>query len=290
MQIEVACAVEGDYVPHSAAMLASVLANSGASRVRVHYLHGPDFAVEDSAAIAQMVVEMGGEAAFLKVDDERCSGLPIEGFTGKATWYRTMLPDLLPDIARVLCLDADLLVMDSLEPLWTLDLEGSLLAAVTNVLAPQYMDRPAELGISPHAYFNAGVMLLDLDSMRANGSARKVNRYGVDHAAELALRDQDAMNFVLAGRRKALSPRWNTMNAIRVYPWSAYVFTASEIADAIARPAIRHFEGPGSNKPWHTDCEPRWQAAYLQHRRRTPWPDFTPERGAESRLRRWLGR
>lgn len=261
-------------------MLDSVLAHNDGLPVRVHYFHGPDFSAEDVRAIATMIADAGGSSSFVAVDDARCSGLPTEGFTGKATWYRVMLPDLLPDIGRVLCLDADLIVTDSLAPLWGTDIEDFFLAAVTNVLAPQYMTRPVALGLSPHSYFNAGVMLLNLDLMREHGCSERIVRYGIDHAPDLALRDQDALNHVLADRRKPLSPRWNSMNALRTYPWSSYVFPAEEIAAAIERPAVRHFEGPGRNKPWHAGCDARSQGLYLRHRQRTPWPDFEFERDA----------
>ena len=276
--LEVACAVEGGYVPHSAAMLDSVLAHSGGLPVRVHSLHGPDFSARDARAIEAMVATAGGSSSFVAVDDARCNGLPTKGFTGKATWYRVMLPDLLPQLDRVLCLDADLIVTDSLAPLWDTDIEDFFLAAVTNVLAPQYMSRPAALGVSPNGYFNAGVMLLNLGLMREHGCSERIVRYGIDHAPELALRDQDALNFALADRRRPLDPRWNSMNALRAYPWSSYVFTPEEIAAAIERPAIRHFEGPGSNKPWHAGCDARSRELYREHRQRTPWPDFELER------------
>jgi lipopolysaccharide biosynthesis glycosyltransferase len=208
------------------------------------------------------------------VDDRRCEGLPTEGFTKKATWYRIFLPDLLPDIDRVLSLDVDVIVVDALADLWATDLGGAYLGAVTNVLAPMYMGRPAELGLDPGAYFNAGVMLLDLAGMRADDCSESIRRYAVDNAPDLVLRDQDALNFVLAGRRHALDPRWNSMNALLHYPWAHYVFTPEQIEEARTAPAIRHFEGPDSNKPWHYLGDAEAQALYDTHRRQTPWPDY----------------
>ncbi len=123
--LEVACAVEGDYVPHSAAMLHSLLANRGSCEVRIHYMHGPDFQADAARRLEEMVVRDGGEISFLAVDDERCEGLPTRGFTGKATWYRIFLPELLGDVGRVISLDLDAIVTDSLAPLWATDLGGS---------------------------------------------------------------------------------------------------------------------------------------------------------------------
>lgn len=291
-RLEVACAVEGEYAFHSAAMLRSVLENRGDSPVRIHYLHGDDLPPDFARPLAEMVgAETGCSISFVEVEDERCRGLPIEGFTGKATWYRIFLPELLPDVDRILSLDVDLIALDPLSPLWATDLEGAYLGAVTNVLAPKYMNRPADLGLNPRSYFNAGVMLMDLHLMRTDGCTERIRRYAVDHAPELALRDQDALNFVLAENRLPLHPRWNAMNALFRFPWSAYVFSPGEIEEAQLGPAIRHFEGPGPNKPWHYLCDRKARAQYATNRLQTPWPAFRQEgRTLKSVIRRHLSR
>jgi hypothetical protein len=57
------------------------------------------------------------------------------------------------------------------------------------------------------------------------------------------------------------------------FPWAADVFGADVLAEARHRPAIRHFEGPAANKPWHYMCDGDLRTAYFEHRRATPWPD-----------------
>ncbi|MEA2606701.1 MAG: hypothetical protein QOI00_1458 [Chloroflexota bacterium] len=288
--LEVVCAVEGAYTPHSAAMLHSVLANRGDADVRVHYLHDAAVPLEGDSALAGMVERNGGSISFIPVDDALVAGLPTVGFTGKATWYRILLEDLLPEVDRALCLDADLIAADSLLPLWSTDLADSYLAAVTNVLDERYMRRPAELGLNPAQYFNAGVMLMNLERMRADGCAAKLRAFAVEHADELVLRDQDALNYVLAGRRLPLHPRWNCMNAIFRFAWAVYAFTPAEIDEARRSPAIRHFEGPGINKPWNYQCPFPHRELYARHRRETPWPTFKPEgRTVYRAARRQLG-
>jgi lipopolysaccharide biosynthesis glycosyltransferase len=287
--LQVACAVEGDYVPHCAAMLHSVLANGSDDGVRVHYLHGPELAPLDRDRLAEMVGSNGGEISFHAVHDERVKGLPVEGFTRKATWYRIFLPELL-EADRVLYLDADLIVLETLAPLWETDLDQHYIAAVTNVLQLNDLRRPAAIGLSsPHRYFNAGVLLMNLELMRKHDMSRALLEYGVANAGNL-WRDQDALNAVLGERRLPLHPRWNCMNSVLTFPWSAYVFDAEELSEARQRPAIRHFEGPDENKPWHFMSEPADRGLYRRHRLKTPWPRYRLEgltaRNVARRLRR----
>ena len=286
--MHIACAVEGDYVPHSAAMLHSVLEHSPRG-THVTYMYGPELDARPLDRMAAMVEDLGASVSFLVVGDERCEGLPTRGFTGKATWYKLFLPELLPDSERVLYLDSDLLALDSLEPLWRTDLDGHYLAAVSNVLPPLYRDRASRLGMSdPSGYFNAGVLLLNLDAMRRDGRSRAMYEFGVANADDLVLRDQDVMNVVLGERRLRLHPRWNCMNAVLSHPEGVELFGADVVEEARRDPAIRHFEGPDDNKPWHFMCRQPSRAAYKQHRSQTPWPRYWREGLTPANLMRRL--
>jgi lipopolysaccharide biosynthesis glycosyltransferase len=274
VRLDIACAAEGaPYVAHSAAMLHSVLATNREHDVHVHYMHGPDISEATEERLAGMVEREGGSISYLRISDDEVEGLPTKDFTRKATWYRLFLPDLLEDVDRILYLDADLIVRDSLAPLWELDLTGNWVGAVTNVFQQNHVHRPATLGLSgPEVYFNAGVLLMNLAEMRRDGCTRALLDYGVRNADRLEWRDQDALNVVLGGRRLDLHPRWNCMNSFYAFPWSAEVFGEERLAEAFRDPAIRHFEGPAANKPWHYLCEGELRGLYLEHRRRTPWP------------------
>jgi lipopolysaccharide biosynthesis glycosyltransferase len=241
-----------------------------------------------------MVEGHDGSISFTAVPDDLCEGLPTEGFTGKATWYRIFLPDLFPNLDRILFLDLDLIVTDSLQPLWETDLQGRLVAAVTNVLPHHYAERLISAGFDTSAYFNAGVLLMDLDRMRQQGCTASMLNYGISHAESLVLRDQDALNAVLADHRLPLDPRWNCMNSFFVYPWSEDLFDSELLARAKSKPAIRHFEGPATNKPWHYLCEHDSRHLYAEHRKQTPWPRFRSEgttpKNVVKRLKRGLRR
>ncbi len=259
-------------------MLHSLLTRGGMSAVSVHYLHGSGSPSDSDRLVEAMVERHGGKVTFHSVPDDKVAGLPTRGFTRKATWYRIFLPELLPEVERVLFLDADLIVLGSLQALWETDLDDCYLAAVTNLLQHDHMHRPAELGIDrPQDYFNAGVMLMNLELMRRDGCAEALYAYGTEHVDQLMFRDQDALNAVLSGRRRPLHPRWNCMNAILSFPYAGYAFGTREVEEARQDPAIRHFEGPAQNKPWHILCDSPLRERYLEHRRQTPWPEVTLE-------------
>ena len=271
--LHVSCAVEGGYVIHSAALLHSVLANAGERPVQVHYLHGPGFPGRSAELLQEMVTGLDGRISFLEIADEQVADLPHSAQFTSAMWHRTFLDELLPGVDRVLYLDVDTLVLDELEPLWTTHLGDSYLGAVTNVFEHRFLHRPADLGLpGPEVYFNSGVLLLNLDSMRRDGSGAAVRAYAREQGPQLEWPDQDALNVVLGRRRVPLHPRWNAMNSVMNFFWAPEVFPPGEVDLARRLPGIRHFEGPGPNKPWHYLCNQAFREAYAEHRRHTPWP------------------
>jgi lipopolysaccharide biosynthesis glycosyltransferase len=272
-------------------MLDSVLANSGGLAVHVHYVHGPDLG-DAATRLRDMVAAAGARISFYEVADERLEGLPTMVYEGvpASLWYRTFLDELAPDAERVLYLDGDAIAVDSLAPLWETDLGDDHLGAVTNVLMREHAGRPERLGLpGPESYFNTGVMLLNLGAWRREGLGEAIRDYARANRDDLGWADQDAMNIVVGERRTHLHPRWNVMNSVVGFNWADEVFGAEAIAEARANPGIRHFEGPGDNKPWHYLCERELRELYLEHRRRTPWPEVELEGATlRNRLRRRL--
>lgn len=278
MRLDVACAVDGPhYIPHSAAMLHSLVEHSAGHDLHVHYLHGPECPPVDMQTMETWLTRAGVDSDFLRIDDDQIAGLPVEGFGRKGTWYRTFLPGLRLDVDRMLYLDVDLIVTDSLAPLFEIDMTGQWVAAVTNVLQHDHTHRPAELGLPDHAYFNAGVLLMNLEQMRRDDCTGRLLEFARADPELLAWQDQDAINVVLGERRLPLHPRWNLMNAFHLFPYAADAFPPGQLEEAKAGPAIRHFEGPSVNKPWHYLCNRADRELYDRHRAQTPWPEVRRE-------------
>jgi len=271
--LRVACAVDDAYAPHAAAMVRSVLVHAG-RRAEVHLLHGPRLRASTVEAMARMVVAAGAGFTAHVIADEEVAGLPVMDRIGAVMWYRILLPDLLPHARRVLYLDADVLAVDALGPLWETDLAGAWLGAVTNVFERHRMTHPAVLGLpAGQTYFNSGVLLMDLEGMRRDGRRDAIARVARERPAELLWPDQDALNLALGERRLALHPRWNAMNSILSFAWADEILGPTDVAEARSQPGLVHFEGPTVNKPWHLLSEHPHREQYFAHRRGTPWPN-----------------
>lgn len=187
--------------------------------------------------------------------------LPPGSHISKATFGRLQLHRLVA--GRVLYMDGDVLVTGDLSPLAELDLRGAPVAAAPDFAAQQSCvratsrfrrdrgmrtDRYAEVAGDPRRYFNAGVMLMDLDAIRARPDlAAAIEDVGA--AAGYRLADQDHLNHTLAGETLLLDPAWNCSWG-RLRRQRRFLdqlgLTAERAGAAEAR--ILHFHGPW--KPW----------------------------------------
>jgi lipopolysaccharide biosynthesis glycosyltransferase len=265
-------------VAHSAAMLHSAITNGGSQVVVAHYLHGPGFPNDAERKLCGMFERHSAEIVFHEIPDRWITRLPVNAPFGPAMWYRIFLPELVDGAQRLLYLDVDTIVVSRIDELWSLDLSESYLAAVTNVCVDPNEHHPLELGMDPRRYFNSGVLLLNLELMRRDEFSSMLIDRVTRRRVPLTWPDQDALNLTAASTRLELHPRWNCMNTLVARFGSAIeMFGEQVVADAVEMPAIRHFEGPAYNKPWHVLHGRAGQRMYRKHRRATPWPEYRLE-------------
>jgi len=183
---------------------------------------------------------------------EEFSPPPYLAYLSKMTYVRLLLPQFLPDsVSKVLYLDADILVLGDMGPLWEIDLEGAAFGAVIDYLSQVHAERlglGANLKDRRHGseaapdvceYFNAGVLLVDLVRWRQEKISEKAMEYMIRNPGTLVA-DQDALNVACGGLWKKLDVQWNFQDH---HP-GGYSGMRPE-----QRPSIIHFAGKW--KPWN---------------------------------------
>ena len=226
---------------------------------------------------------------------ERFRGELDTGSFDISTMGRLFVGELLPESAeRVLYLDCDTVVLRSLRKLWQMPLDGAVMAAAQEpTIYPQVRDY---LGLeADDAYYNAGVLLIDLKRWRAEGIREKVLAY-YESIAEVSLfNDQDALNGLLKGRIRTFSPEYNFFTNYRYFRYetlcgmqSAYrEIPEKQFRLAKRHPAVLHFAG--DERPWRAGALNFYGAAYEKYLNMTPWAGTPKETGKELYLLAYHG-
>ena len=167
--IHIALATDDNYARHAGVVITSVLAN--ASEGESHHFHVFTLGLSDLniANLHSLVSSRVDRLTIHLVDIGELRGFPESTHTLNA-YLRLKIPDLLTGLRKILYLDSDLVVMDSLRELWELDLEDSLAGATFDSMyffrgeATEYWK---EVGLPEGVkYFNSGVLLMNLEAWR----------------------------------------------------------------------------------------------------------------------------
>ena len=195
------------------------------------------------------------------------------------TFARFMIPRVFTgEVQRVLYLDADLLVLDDLGPVWKADLKGAVVGAVRDhILDTQIKARAPGLDKFPlvQNYFNAGVLLIDLDRWRKERVSENALAYLLANP-DSPLADQDALNVACDGRWTELGLAWNFYDHFK---------TSILQMPPEQRPRIVHFPG---QKPWKASALSVNARLYDIFRRRTRFARTPTERFCDLGIRVWF--
>ncbi|MGZ8347009.1 MAG: glycosyltransferase family 8 protein [Allosphingosinicella sp.] len=300
--IEVALCFDDHLALPGAVAILSLL-RSREAPVRVHVLADPDSRA--APILRAMADRHDTEIRIVEVSDDRLAGCDSASDYGRpsiATYRRLLLADLLPDVDRLIYLDADLMVRRDLTDLWNVDFSGAPLAAVRDPWMATVTEMRDQF---PAGYFNAGVMLFDLVRWREEGLSRRCLdeiercRRAAEAGGGNALgyrNEQTPMNEVLRGRWRALPPEYNSTAYLTPRLAHELDLSRAEYADAVTDPAVVHFLG--SHKPWTSGFERLgpWHREYQRVREafeaeydcsRLAWPLFSWN-GVEAAQRRRL--
>lgn len=171
------------------------------------------------------------------------------------TYLRLALPELLPETDRILYMDADILVRESLRQLWETPMEGMALAAVkgaVNLSDKWEWNSRREywhlLEGERGNYINAGVTLLHLEEIRRRGLK---NTWDALARQKLYYQDQDILNITCKGAIHYLPLKYNRLAYMPEEEYHRFVeeglCTQEEYRQAMESPVIVHYAG---DKPW----------------------------------------
>ena len=156
------------------------------------------------------------------------------------TYFRLFLPELYPQYDKVLYLDSDIIVLGDISELYNTDMGTNLVAAAPDDII-QYnkvFQDYAELvvGVEKYQnYFNAGVLLMNLDELRKFNFQEKF-LYLLGTVKFSVAQDQDYLNRLCKGKVTLISHDWDVM---------PYVNDETKPED------IRLIHYNFAYKPWH---------------------------------------
>lgn len=117
-------------------------------------------------------------------------------------YYRLMVPYILSDydVSRVLYLDTDILCIQNISNLFSVDLKNKLAYVVRNskYMQDSQVKYRISIGINPNEYFNSGVLLLNIRPYIEQDIGNKALQLATSNS--FIEMDQDILNILLKGK------------------------------------------------------------------------------------------
>jgi lipopolysaccharide biosynthesis glycosyltransferase len=274
MKYPICCITDESYAQYCGVMICSLLENnvnkSFLIRILTSELNG-----ETRQKLMEMIQLYGSECIFHQIDESRLigiQGIQTKGkFSNYTTYYKLLLSSVIDTETKIiLYLDSDVIVNGDITHIFDLDISKCALAAVEDTPIDNSHREHLSLPYGSR-YFNAGVMLVNLEYWRKNDGEARLLRF-VEKEKYIFFHDQDALNVVFRDQWFVLHPIWNKFHIYAEYhPYFAtwrdnYIFKT--------HPLIIHY---ASNlKPWYSLHFLPYKREYRKFLKMTPWRGTKP--------------
>lgn len=194
---------------------------------------------------------------------------------------RLVIPTILHgQIKRILYLDADILCVNNIDDLINLDISSDIIVVVKDT--PVTMRRRIKaLKLKHKTYFNGGFMFININYWINHDITKLALNTLLSKKINMRFNDQDALNIVLNGKARFISPVWNYLYSL-IQDLEMNKFIINSLHNVI----FIHFAG--IIKPWSIWSKHNALILFQKYLSLSPWADMKfdsePENTKEMRI------
>ena len=268
--IPIIFAIDNSYVKQLATVIVSILLNTGKDTCIQFSILSKDITAENQNKLLELV-KFNSDITFNFIDMKSYTeSFNLEKYLSKRidynyitveTYYRFFIPEIFTNYKKVIYLDADLILNDDIQKLFNEDIQSYYAGVVHDVFFENLLRKRKiisentnieeyylnKLKCTDYNYFNAGVLLLNLEKIRKDNVVQKLWNFIIQESP-LYYQDQDALNSVLNKNVRYLPYEWNVLKEQSYYQKNENKYLRKTLNRAYKNPSIFHFIG--SDKPW----------------------------------------
>lgn len=256
------------FIPYLTVALNSLVANADKNTNYDIFVFTKDASEQNQKYVKEFITRENVSVRFINVVEYfNQINLPINGHISVETYFRFIMPPCLKNFERFLYLDADILIMDDINKLYSIDMQGKPIAATDEcMLTASINSRDGQkeyyeyvkdrLGLDDiERYFQAGVMLFDIKLFNEGGCSETL--INMVRNFKYHILDQDALNEFYKTNYHWFGNEWNWQPLQKHMKELGYLKNMNpNIRNkylAITDPKIIHYSD--ANKPWFDPCE-----------------------------------
>lgn len=264
--VSILVTIDANYIEPLKVMLKSMFLNNLEERFQIFLMHSR-LNDDQVHGIAGFVERNGHILSEVKIGEECFCDAPVVKHYTKEMYYRLLAFRYLPtELDRILYLDPDILVINPIRSLYDIDLSGWLYAAAYHdIILAREINRLRFPEYNIKAYYNSGVLLMNLDLLRTRVDEEEIYEFVRKHKNTLILPDQDILNSLYSQDIKKLDELIYNYD-VRFYRYRPIIPKKRLTMDSIINnTVILHF--CGKRKPWHKNYTGAFHSLYKHYQK-----------------------
>lgn len=261
----VCLATDDNYAPLAAVSIVSLLENNKDANELEIFLLDSGISEKNKKKLQRIVNNYSRKITFLDVTQEiielQNKGVKAQGsYQSFAAYARFFAIDKLPTyVDKLLYIDCDTCICESLQELFNIELYNCVIGAVIDIL-PDFHKKA--IGFKDlDLYFNSGVILFDCYKWREENILEQIQSHLCNVRSKYSFHDQDIINIICKDKIYPLKPKY--MAFLPEYTWgksgiiqltnlqeSAY-YEEKYINEAVNNPVIIHYVDNILGRPWY---------------------------------------
>lgn len=229
-----------DYSPFVATTIASICDNTK-SFCDFYVLDG-GISEENKEKISELKNQFNNfTLEFVKIDSARSfKDFPDGGHLTLETYNRLLIPQLKPNLGKILYFDIDIVVLGDIYELYSIDLGQYALGAAWDESRASYnLDTKYLMELSDdYKYFNAGVLLIDIPKWNKDSIVKQLFEIEKEYKNKVLHADESLLNKYFDNKYKVFDIKYNYID------YDVIHLPHKE-------PVVRHFASP--LKPWYAN-------------------------------------
>lgn len=257
-------AIDDNFVQQLETVLLSIHLNTKSQEFNIYVLQKKRLAKEAELAAFCKQLKMTYHPVMVK--QSLFENAPVTDRYPTTIYYRLLAHQMLPqDLHKILYLDADILCINDLSPLYNIALGNNLFASAIHASLTNTTDVINKIRLQnfgADGYYNSGVLLMNLDLMRQEVDANQIFDYIRRHI--LLLPDQDVLNALYSERIKTIPDQLYNFDTRNGKIYETISLGEWDLDWVIKNTVILHY--CGREKPWlPTKNSGRLTALYKQY-------------------------
>lgn len=256
--------LDENYIEQMKVLMTSIYINNPGQIFNIYLIHS-GISDEKLDALESNLSKFSYKLFPIKAEDGLFSSARVTDRYPKEMYYRLLAGELLPEnLDKIIYIDPDILVINSLKEIWETDIRDFLFAAASHTGKTDMANNVNKIRLGTDTdYYNSGFLLINLKRAREEIVPEEIFAYADRNYKNLLLPDQDILNAMYGDK---VLPLKDSIYNYDARNYSSYLLRSKGEEDlgwVMENTVILHF--CGRDKPWKKNHRTKFTALYRHY-------------------------